>query len=386
MHKNPLENFSFKDKRVLVRADLNIPRKDDGTFLNVFRVEKLLPTLHFIKKEGGKITLISHAGRPTEQEKKLSLKPFVNWFIKQGFSVDFAPTIEDAQKQCKKNIADILLVENLRFFKGEQAKDPKFAKALATLGTIFIQDAFGALHREDSSITLLPQEFHPERRTLGPVVTNEIKILKKLAKNPQQPFVLILGGNKIETKIPLIEHLLDTISALLLCPALVFTFLKAQGVSVGTSLVDDTQKEAILRIIKKAQEKGVEIVYPVDYLVTNDITQKNFDLHIVKKIGPQQYGLSTGPETSKLFKQCILQGKTILLNGFSGFETHPETLEGIRTIFQAMQQVHGTKIIAGGNTVSVAHSLGFEKEVGIFSTGGGAALTFLSGKILPGLF
>jgi len=381
-----LADFSLDGKRVLVRADLNIPRTEDGTLLDSFRAEALLPTLQFIQKNGGRTTLIAHAGRPENQEKKYSLAPFVEWFTKQGFSVDFAATIKEAQTLCKTSTADILLVENLRFFEGEQKQDPEFAKELAQLGTIFVQDAFGALHREDTSIALLPKEFRPERRTLGPLVHKELALLNKLIDNPKQPFVLILGGSKLETKIPMIEHLLNNISALLLCPALVFTFLKAKGMPVGKSLVDKTQIEAALQIIKQAEKHTVDLIYPIDYLVTNNETKKNFDLQIVKKISPHQYGLSIGPATSTLFKKCILQAKTIFLNGPSGLKDHPETFEGTRTIFQALQQVYATKIIAGGDAVCLARFLGFGKEAGTFSTGGGAALTFLSGKKLPGIF
>jgi phosphoglycerate kinase len=386
--KVPISNLAtapINEKRVLVRADLNVPRSKSGKILNDFKLKAILPTLQLIKMRGGKIILLSHSGRPESSEPHLSMEQFVTWFKKHEFTTIFAKTPESALKESEKTKHDIILLENLRFFPGEQTKDVEFAKTLARLGQYFVQDAFGNLHRDHTSMTLLAEQFDKDHKTIGLLIEKELIALAELKSDPKQPFILILGGSKPSSKLPIIEHLLDKVSAILPCPALVFTLLQAQGIPVGKSLVDKSSLETARRILQKAKEEGINIVFPVDYLVTPKTFEKPIPQHISKKISDTQVGVSFGPETAALFKHCILQARTIFLNGISGNPAYPETLEGMRSIFLALQQTYATKIIGGGDVVAVAQQLGFDQKLGTFLTGGGATLAYLSGDDLPGL-
>jgi len=380
-----LATAPINNKYVLVRADLNVPRNKQGKILNDFRLKAILPTLHLIKLRGGKIVLISHSGRPQAYEEHLSLEPLSNWFQKNDLSTCFAPDPDTAFIKTKTMKQDMLLLENVRFFPREYQKDIEFAKSLSRLGSYFVQDAFANLHRDHTSMTLLAKQFDIDHKTIGLLIEKELKILTQLTTGPKQPFILILGGSKVATKLPVIEQLLDKVSAVLVCPAIAFTFLKAQSIDVGRSLVDENSFEIARKILKKAQEKGINIIFPVDYLVTSSSFEKPFPCTISKKISDSQIGISFGPKTSELFKHCILQAQTIFLNGVSGNPCYPETLEGMRSIFLALQQSYATKIIGGGDIIAVAEQLGFKQTVGTFLTGGGATLSYLGGDTLPGL-
>lgn len=377
-----LYELPVKNKRVIVRTDFNTPRNRDGTLANDFRLKESLPTLQALRAQGAKIVILSHCARPQANESQFSLEPIAQWLENNGFSVTFAPTLKVAQKNAN---TDIILVENLRFFKEEQEQSKSFAQELKKLGDFFIQDAFATLHRNDTSITLLPQLFSKEKKTIGLLVEKELTLLKNLKEAPKQPFLLILGGSKAATKLPIIEGLFDKLSALLVCPAIVFTLLKAQGKSVGKSLVDTESIELAKKLLQKAEQEGVDVIFPIDYLVTDSTFEKPSSITCVKEIGPEQTALSFGPKTAQLFKTCILQARTIFLNGVSGNPQYPETLEGMRSIFQALQQTPATKIIGGGDAVLVAQKLGFGHEIGTLLTGGGATLSYLSGFTLPGL-
>lgn len=372
-------------KHVLVRIDCNIPRTKSGRLVSDFKLKAILPTLQLIKMREGKMVLIGHSGRPEGRNPEYSLEPLVNWFKKHEFSTTFAPTPEAALTQKNLGKHDIIILENVRFFPGEETRDLTFAKKLAQLGDYFVQDAFGVLHRDHTSMTLLAEQFEPNKKTIGLLVEKELKILSHLATKPQQPFILILGGSKPQLKLPIVEHLLDKISALLVCPALAFTFMKAQGKGIGRSSFDQNALTSATQIIKKAEQEGIDIILPVDFMVTTESFEKPTQLTLVKKLTPDHVGVSFGPETAALFKHCISQARTIFLNGMSGNISYPETLEGMRTVFSILQHTYATKIIGGGDAVATAQLLGFDQTMGTFLTGGGATLAYLSGKRLPGL-
>jgi len=386
MKTSLLPTWSLAGARVLVRADLNVPRSDDGAILDDFRAQALLPTLTTIFKNGGTVTLLAHSGRPHNKDAQLSLKPFIEWFKNQGFSTEFAENLLQARKLTIKKTVQIILVENLRFFPQENACDLAFAKELAQLGTYFIQDAFGALHRESASLSVVHTLFPATHKTIGLLTQKELQLMHLLIENPQKPFVLIVGGSKVATKLPLIHTLLDHVSTILLCPAIAFTFLKSQGLPVGKSLVDDNYLTQALAIMQEAKERKIELVTPIDYVVTKGTTKKPHPISITRNIGKNQMGISIGPETLKLFKEHIASARTLFFNGAPGFAHHPETLEGTRGIFQALQQNHGTKIIGGGDTVALARYFKCRHETGLFSTGGGVILAYLSRRNLPGLW
>lgn len=380
-----LPNWDLKGNRILVRADLNTPRAQDGTLQNDFKLQALLPTLEYLQTHGAYITLISHCGRPLKQEKQLSLEPCVNWFNNHNLSFSFAPTLIAAQDFIKINPHQHILVENLRFFPEEIELNQTFAQKLAQLGTFFVQDAFGTLHRNQTSITLLPQNFDHNHKTIGFLVEKELTLLNTLITNPILPFVLIIGGNKITTKLPVITHLLDSVTTILVLPALAFTFLKAQGKAVGKSLVDDTYLQTAQSVLKKAKTKEVEIILPVDFVVTPQSFEKPVPIKIKSIIGPEMTGISFGPATAYLFKKVLTNARTIFLNGMSGNEQYPETLEGMRILFQILEQSNAHTIIGGGNAVATAQQCGLTTSHSTFLTGGGATLTYLSQQELPGL-
>ena len=384
-YQSDIPLWKLKGKTVLVRADLNTPCNPDGAMLDDFRLIKALPTLQLIKSKGGKIVLLTHCGRPTKKEPHLSTKKFVEWFEKQNLTTIFCKNFEEAHRAINANKHTIILFENLRFFDGEITGDAEFAQNLFSLGDFFVQDAAAALHRNHASMVALPQLFESSKKTIGLLVEEELAVLNNLLTDASKPFLLILGGNKVATKLPLIDALLDTVNAILLCPALVFTFLKAQNKHVGNSLVDENLVNDAAQLLQKAKEKNVNIIFPIDFQVTNKSFETPFPLDIAQRIAPGMTGIGIGPKTAQMFKHCITQAHTIFFNGMSGNETYPETLEGTKSIFNAMQQTSAKKIITGGDSIALARLLGYSNDMGTFLTGGGSSLTYLSGSILPGL-
>ncbi len=386
MKQSTLHSWDLNGKRVIVRADLNVARNKEGALLDDFRLEAVCPTLSLIVKKGGTVTLLGHSGRPTQKISTLSLLPICEWFEKKGFSVAFAPDIKTAQHLCAKNTVQIVVLENIRFFPEENACNLEFAQQLARLGTYFVQDAFGSLHRASASISILHSLFPSSRKTIGLLVEQELKTLSTIINNPQKPFTLIIGGGKPETKIPLIRALLDHLSTILLCPALVFTFLKAVGIETGSSFVDDAQCDNALAIINEAKKREITLVTPLDYVVTTGTLTKPFPLLTTRNINTNQTGISVGPETIALFKKHLGLARTILFNGAPGLKEHPETLEASRCIFQVLQLSSAHKIIGGGDTVALARYFKYNDPTGFLSTGGGSTLAYLSGQRLPGLW
>jgi phosphoglycerate kinase len=384
-YQSDIPLWLIKGKTILVRADLNVPRKPDGIISDNFRLLKSLPTLELIKSKGGTSILLTHCGRPKNQEGNLSTKIFVSWFKEHGFNPIFCKTFEELHRAINAKKHNLIIFENLRFFEGEMQNSSEFAQKLFECGDYFIQDAAATLHREHASMVALPKLFDTHKKTIGLLVEEELIVLKNLLINTDKPFLLILGGNKIETKLPLIDSLLDTVDAILLCPALVFTFLRAQNKQVGNSLVNEAHIDHAKKLLEKAKEKNVDIIFPIDYQVTSNNFEHPFPLHVAQYIAPKMTGISIGPETAKLFKHCIMQANSLFFNGISGNETYPETLEGIKNIFNTLQQTAAKKIITGGDSIALARSLGYSKDMGIFLTGGGSTLTYLSGGSLPGL-
>jgi phosphoglycerate kinase len=379
-----LPNLNLHKQHVLVRVDLNVTRNQDGAIRNDFKLKAILPTLQLIKKKGGIIVLLGHCGRPKAQENNLSLEAMVAWFECNGFTTTFVHTAAEGLTRLKTLKSDIILLENLRFFKEETELNQSFAQLLAQLGTYYVQDAFANLHRNHTSMTLLAQQFAPENRTIGLLVEKELKTLRNL-HNPKKPFIMIAGGNKPETKLPIIEHLIDKMSAFLPCPALVFALLKVLNKPIGKTQISDAAVKAAESFLIKAHKNNLSIIWPIDYLVTTNTFEKPSGCFVTKVIEDSQVGIAFGPETAQLFKQSLKTGHTIFLNGMSGNAYYPETLEGMRIVMQALQNSNATKIISGGDTVALAQELGFNEMTATFLTGGGSTLAFLSGQVLPGL-
>lgn len=382
--KSNLKEALLQDKRVLLRADLNVPRKPDGSIANDFRIKALLPTLDLILEKGGKIILLTHCGQPKKKEPRLSTKIFVDWFKKHGYSTIFAPTLEKAQEISTQKNTNLIILENLRFWPQEQTNDTTFAKQLAELGDYYVNDAFGALHRTDTSLTILPKLFSPNKKTIGLLIEKELHKLNEIRTHAQSPFVLLQGGVKGKTKLALLKALLHKATTILISTPLCFSFLKAQNKNTGSSFIEDDLLPHIKDFLTTASKNNVEIILPIDYQVSTHNFEKPSKLHEVTTLKNGDIGISIGPETAKLFAEYLKKSKTVFANGLPGNRNFSETLEGTRILLQALRHTNGLHVLAGGDSIDLVEQLGFN-DVGYLSTGGGATLAYLSGQPLPGL-
>jgi len=379
-----LHSANLRDKRVFLRADLNVPFKN-GLLLDDHRLEALLPTIDLIQQKGGKIILVTHRGRPKKREANLSTQLLVPWFEKRGYSVDFEPHLDSAYKKSFQHTDRILLLDNIRFFLEEKTNSTTFAQTLARLGDYYVNDAFGLLHRTDNSITYVPKLFSRLNRTIGLLVEQELNMLNKLLEKTQHPFVLIVGGGKIGDKLPMLENFVQKADTILLCPAIVFTFLKAQNKPVGKSLVDERHLSTSKKILKKAVTQGCTIIFPLDYQVALEQFDGPLSYTDSAAIAHNAVGISIGPKTESIFAREIAQAKTIFFNGAIGDTGRKETLVGMKNILAAMAASKAFTVIGGGDSIAVARQFDLAQHMSYCSTGGGATLAYLSGRELPGL-
>jgi phosphoglycerate kinase len=375
--------WNLQHKRVFLRADLNIPLVQ-GKINNDFRLVSILPTINAILKKGGDIVLGTHIGRPEHREQEFSTRHLLAWFKRHGYNVTFVADIQSL-KQYPVTPQHILLLENLRFFPGEKNADPFFAKQLANTAHYYINDAFGVIHEHDCSVSVLPYEFPENRRSIGLLIEKELQQLEVLKHNPPRPFIAILGGGKIKDKIPLMESLLPKVDALLICPALCFSFLKALHNPVGKSLVDDTMLDLCKKIITHAETSGTDYFFPVDYHIAYDSLDGKCDTVSAEEFPENGIGISIGPKTVEQFTAKINAAQTIFFNCAMGFADKPDTLQSTKELIQAMSQSKAITIIAGGDSVDIALDTPHHNAITHLSTGGGAALAYLSDKIVPGL-
>jgi phosphoglycerate kinase len=375
--------WNMENKRIFLRADLNVPL-NNGIITNDFRLTSILPTIDYILNHHGSIVLATHIGRPQHEEPELSTKVLIPWFEQRGYSILFIQNIATIIN-LKIIPKQILLIENLRFFPGEKNGDPFFAKQLANTAQFYINDAFGAVHRNDCSVSLLSYEFPENRRSIGLLMEKELHKLSVLKENPPRPFLAILGGKKIEDKIPLIYNLLKKVDAIALCPALCFSFLKALGNPVGQSLVNDTMLNVCKKIIIKAENSGITYLFPTDYQIADHSITGPLSIVSATDFPHNAYGISVGPQTVTLFTEEINHAKTVFLNCAMGFADRPETQQSTKNIINAMAQSSAKTVIAGGDSVDIALSTKNYQLIDHLSTGGGAALAYLSDTLLPGL-
>lgn len=380
-----LPTFNMHNKRVFVRADLNVPIKN-GIITNDYRLQALLPTIKYIQQAGGKIILATHIGRPKNVDPSLSTRALIPWFTSHGYSITFQSDLEQAYTDSFKDFHTILLLENLRFFPGEKNGDSAFAQKLASLGDYYVDDAFGSLHRTDASIVLVPTFFPADKRTIGLLVERELQMLDRLL-TPEQPFSLILGGGKVADKIPIINALLPRIHSLLLCTAISNTFVKALGNSIGKSLVDEAALPLCKELVDRAQELGVIVYLPVDYYAAHD----SFNGPVITEpIDAQAFphdavAISIGPKTVALYAREFMKDHTLFVNGLMGDLNRPETLRGTQLLYAAIGRSPALSVIGGGDSVAAAYQLGDVSQFDYLSTGGGATLAYISGQELPGL-
>lgn len=380
--KSELPNIDLTQKRVFLRADLNVPIKNGAIIADV-RLQAIKPTIDLILAKGGKIILATHIGRPKNHEPYLSTRILIPWFEKQGYRIDFESDMNAAYTKSFHDPSKILLLENLRFYPGEKNPTAQFAQTLARLGNEYVNDAFGMLHRTDCSVLEVPKLFASTARTIGLCIENELAHANKLL-HAERPFVLIVGGNKLKDKIPLIQKLLGQIDTLLLCPGLVFSFLKAKDMPTGSSLVDPSELELCKQIINEAQKYNVSIVFPTDYLVGKNLETDPFTIKAANNLENSDFGISIGPKTQEAFGAIIGNAKTSFYNGLMGSLNNPETLKGTAAVFKAMTNSKYS-VIGGGDSTAAAELLGFKNSVDYLSTGGGALIAYLAGQELPAL-
>lgn len=381
--QSALPEYYLQNKRVFLRADLNVPLQH-GTILNDYRLHAIVPTLDFILAKGGTVVLATHIGRPLKPSAELSTQNLLPWFKERNYTVIFEPDLDNIHIKTYPQ-GSIILLENLRFFAGEKKGDHQFAQTLAKLGDYYVNDAFATLHRTDSSVILVPQFFTADKRTIGFLVEKELATLQQLTNAPKQPYVLIIGGGKVTDKLPILQNLMQKVSTVLLCPAIVFTFVKAIGKPVGKSLVDDQAVAMCAQLLESARHNNVTIAFPLDYEIAYDSPNGTLDTCDADAIPTNALGVSIGPKTIAAWSPIIGQAKTIFFNAAMGFSDRPSTWHGAQELLKIIAQSPALSIIGGGDSVTMAQKLEPSCQFGFFSTGGGATLTFLSGKQLPGL-
>jgi phosphoglycerate kinase len=387
-----INDFDFKNKKAIIRVDFNVPLDENFNVTDATRIEAAKPTIDKILADGGSVILMSHLGRPKGVEKKYSLEHIVKKTSEiLGQTVFFSPDcIGAVAEKAVANLkpGQILLLENLRFYKEEEAGDVDFAKELASFGDIYVNDAFGTAHRAHASTTIIAQ-FFPNAKCFGLLLAKEIESLNKVLKDSKKPVTAVLGGSKVSSKITVIENILDKVDHMIIGGGMTFTFVKALGGKIGESICEDDKQELALEILRLAKEKGVQIHIPVDVVAadafSNDANTKIVD---VREIPDGWQGLDAGPKSLENFKKVILESKTILWNGPLGVFEMPSFAKGTIALgdYIAEATANGAfSLVGGGDSVAAVKQFGFEDKVSYVSTGGGAMLEMLEGRILPGI-
>lgn len=387
-----LNNFDFKNKKAIIRVDFNVPLDENFNVTDATRIEAAKPTIDAILAQGGSVILMSHLGRPKGAEEKYSLKHILKTASEiLGVQVKFAENcIGEVAQTAAKNLqpGEVLLLENLRFHAEEEAGDVAFAKELASLGDIYVNDAFGTAHRAHASTTIIAQ-FFPTEKCFGTLLAKEIDSLNKVLKNSEKPVTAVLGGSKVSSKITVIENILDKVDHMIIGGGMTFTFVKAQGGKVGNSICEDDKQELALEILRLAKEKGVQVHIPVDVVAADDFSNTaNTQVVDVNAIPDGWQGLDAGPKSLENFKKVILESKTILWNGPLGvfeMETFAKGTIALGDYIAEATQNGAFSLVGGGDSVAAVKQFGFEDKMSYVSTGGGAMLEMLEGKVLPGI-
>lgn len=389
MSKKTVRDIAPKGKRILMRADFNVPMDENRKITDDSRILGVLPTIQYLLDAGAKLILMSHLGRPKgEVNPKYSLEPVaerLSELLNKPVKMSKDVIGEDAKKLVAElKDGDVMLLENLRFHKEEEANDDGFAKALASFGDIYVNDAFGTAHRAHASTEGVTRFI--DTSVSGFLIEKELKFLGEAVENPERPFVAILGGAKVSDKIGVIENLLNKVDVLLIGGGMAYTFIKAMGGNIGKSLLEEDKIELAKNLLEKAEEKNVKLLLPVDTLIADDFSNDaNTDVVKTGEIPDDWQGLDIGPKTRELFASEIKKAKTVVWNGPMGVFEMPTFAEGTKAIAKAMAECGGTTIVGGGDSAAAVESMGFGDKISHISTGGGASLEFLEGKELPGV-
>ncbi|WP_291110062.1 phosphoglycerate kinase [Flavobacterium sp. UBA6195] len=387
-----LNDFNFNNKKAIIRVDFNVPLDENFKVTDATRIEAAKPTIDKILKDGGSVILMSHLGRPKGVEAKYSLQHIVAKTEEiLGQKVHFASDcIGEIAENAAKNLqpGEILLLENLRFYAEEEKGDVDFSKKLASLGDIYVNDAFGTAHRAHASTTIIAQ-FFQDAKCFGYLLAKEIESIEKVLKNSEKPVVAILGGSKVSSKITVIENILDKVNHMIIGGGMTFTFIKALGGKIGNSICEDDKLELAIEILKQAKEKGVQIHLPVDVVAADAFSNDaNTQVVDVKNIPNGWQGLDAGPKSLAIFKQIILDSKTILWNGPLGVFEMENFANGTISLgeYIAESTANGAfSLVGGGDSVAAVKQFGLEPKMSYVSTGGGAMLEMLEGRTLPGI-
>lgn len=387
-----LNDFDFKNKKAIIRVDFNVPLDENFNVTDATRIEAAKPTIDAILKQGGSVILMSHLGRPKGVEEKYSLKHILKTASETlGVPVKFAENcVGEVAQTAAKNLkpGEVLLLENLRFHAEEEAGDVAFAKELASLGDIYVNDAFGTAHRAHASTTIIAQ-FFPTEKCFGTLLAKEIESLNKVLNNSEKPVTAVLGGSKVSSKITVIENILDKVDHMIIGGGMTFTFIKALGGKIGESICEDDKQELALEILRLAKEKGVQIHIPVDVIAADDFSNTaNTQIVDVTAIPDGWQGLDAGPKSLENFKKVILESKTILWNGPLGvfeMESFAKGTIALGDYIAEATEKGAFSLVGGGDSVAAVKQFGFEDKMSYVSTGGGAMLEMLEGKVLPGI-
>ena len=387
--KKTVKDVDVRSKRVLVRVDYNVPLDANGNVSDDKRITASLPTINYLLEQGARIILCSHLGRPKgEVKKEFSLAPVAKRLkeLLPGVNIYFASDCigeEAERKAAALKDGEILLLENLRFHKEEEKNDPEFAKKLASLAEIYVSDAFGTVHRAHAS-TAGVAAYLPA--VAGFLIGKELSIMGGALENPERPFVAILGGAKVADKIGVITNLLNKCDTLLIGGGMAYTFFKAMGYEIGDSLLDAESIDLAKQLMETAKEKGVKLLLPADTVVAKAFAADAEHMTVASNAIPAGWqGLDIGKKTRELFAAEIKNAKTVIWNGPMGVFEFPEFAKGTEAVAKACAECGGTTIIGGGDSASAVKKLGYADKMTHISTGGGASLEFLEGKVLPGV-
>ncbi len=390
LDKKTVRELDVKGKRVLVRCDFNVPMDKEGNITDDRRIKGALPTITYLLEQGATVILMSHFGRPKgEANPKYSLEPVAKRLSElldqKVLFADDDQVVGEKTVQMARSLSEgsVMLLQNVRYRKEEEKNDESFSKELAELGELYVNDAFGTSHRAHSSTagiaTFLPS-------AMGFLIEKELNFMGKAVENAERPFVAILGGAKVSDKIGVIENLIEKVDVLLIGGGMAYTFLKALGYEIGKSLLEADKLDLALNLIEKAKEKKVELLLPIDSVVAKEFAADAEHKTVTNEEIPAEWlGVDIGPKTVALYESKIKEAKTVIWNGPMGVFEMPAFALGTKEIARALAESQGTTIIGGGDSAAAVEQLGFADKMSHISTGGGASLEFLEGKVLPGI-
>ncbi|NBK24943.1 MAG: phosphoglycerate kinase [Spirochaetia bacterium] len=384
---NTIRECDFSNKKALVRVDFNVPLKD-GVVTDDTRIQAALPTINYLLEKGASVVVMSHFGRPKgKKNPEFSMAPIAKRFsallgkpvllAKDVIGSEVAAQVADLKK------GDVLLLENVRFYAEEEANDSEFAKSLAAFGDVYVNDAFGTAHRAHASTEGVA---HYLPSYAGFLIEKEVKFMAPLLENPDKPFVAIIGGSKVSSKISVLESLVRTCNTIVIGGGMAYTFLAVQGHSIGKSLVEEDYKETASSFLAKAKEKGVQVILPVDHLCGEEFKE---DTAVVKvdcaDIPQNLIGMDIGPKTVDLIVAAVTKAKSVVWNGPMGVFEFNSFANGTLTVAKALAQSSATTVVGGGDSVAAINKFDLADKISHVSTGGGASLEFLEGQVLPGI-